>query len=194
MAFDQQSILNSLRDKAPEAWSAYLRRFEDDPQLESGLSMQVIFHHVAPIAKDQESLEWGEIAVRAAELEARTFDPIVREFWQQHAMGLRAWFISEMGSRSDHSILNKDTILSWVTEELTLSVEEASKKATRIGKDLARVKDSSDPKLKQQVLDDLRQLRRIKHRLTVLKMLDDCGELAQSSALNGWLEIREQLP
>jgi len=89
MKTDQQSIFNSLKDKEPEAWIAYLHRFENDPQLTSGLSMQVIFQHVAPLAKDRESLVWGEVAVRAAELEARDRSDVERENALLWAMRMR---------------------------------------------------------------------------------------------------------
>ena len=46
----------------------------------------------------------------------------------------------------------------------------------------------------QGVHDDLRQLRRIKHRFDVVKVLADCGELPNDPILNEWLEILEQLP
>ena len=191
---DQQSVLNSMTDKGPEAWSAYLRRFEDDPQLTSVLSMQVIFHYIAPLAKNQESLDWGEVAVRAAELEARDKSGIEREEALLQAMNLRSWFICKVGSRSGHSVLDKEIVLRWVTDGLTLSVTVAREKAERVGEALARMNNSSDPKELQRIADDLRQLRRIKHRLRVVKVLADCGEPASDPALNAWLEIREQLP
>jgi hypothetical protein len=194
METEQQSIMNSLKDKGPEAWSSYLHRFEDDPQLTSGLSMQVIFHHVAPLATRQDSLDWGEVAVRAAELEARNCCGVERENALLWAMNLRSWFICRKGSRSGHQVLDKEIVLRWVAEGLTLSVQAAREKAARIGERLGRVKDSSDPKEVEQVATDLSQLRRIKHRLNAVKMLADCGELGSDPELDGWLEIRDQLP
>src|SRR5215472_7087441 len=133
METDQQSILNSLMDKGPEAFSAYLRRFEDDPQLRSGLSMLVIYGHSAYLAKKQSNQDWAEIAVRAAELEALTStNEIGRQDSRWMAMQLRSWFISKMGSRSDHLVLDKEIVLRWVTEGLTLSVQAAREKAARI--------------------------------------------------------------
>ena len=73
-------------------------------------------------------------------------------------------------------------------------MQTAKEKAALIWKNAARVKGSSDPEGVQRVHDDLRQLRRIKHRLEVLKVLADCGELPKDSILSEWLEIREQLP
>jgi hypothetical protein len=193
MQTDQQSIINSLKDKGPEVWRAYLRPFEEGQPL-TGLNMLVIFHYVAPLAKDQGSLDWAEVAVRAAELQGLNRGGTEREDALEWAMRLRSWFIAKMGSRPDHLVLDKAIILHWVMEGLDISVETAKEKSALIWKDVARVKGSSNPEDRQRVHDDLRQLRRIKHRLNVVKVLSDCGELPTDSILNGWLEIREQLP
>lgn len=193
MQTDQQSIMNSLKDKGPEAWRAYLRPFEEGQPL-TGLNMLVIFHYLAPLAKDQGSLDWAEVAVRAAELQGLSRSGTEREDALQWAMRLRSWFIAKMGSRPNHRVLDKDIILHWVMDGLDISVQTAKEKAALIWKDVARVKGSSNPEGMQGVHDDLRRLRRIKHRLDVLKVLADCGELPNDSISNEWLEIREQLP
>lgn len=190
---DQQSTMDSLREKGPEAWRAYLRPLEEGQPL-TGLSMQVIFHYAAPVAKDQGSLDWAEVAIRAAELEARNRSRTEREDALLRAMRLRSWFIAKMGSRPNHRVLGKEIILHWAMEGLDISVQTAKEKAALIWKDVARVKDSSNPEDRQRVHDDLRKLRRIKHRLYVVKVLADCGELPNDPVLNEWLGIREQLP
>lgn len=43
-------------------------------------------------------------------------------------------------------------------------------------------------------LSEIRQLRGIKNRLSVLSGLDQHGLLPDNSELRGWLEIRSQLP
>ena len=193
MQADQQSIMDSLRDKGPEAWLAYLRPFEEGEAL-TGLSMEVIFHYAAPSVKDQSTLDWGEVAIRAAELEARNSTGTQREDVLLRAMQLRSWFIAKMGSRPNNLVLDKEIILRWALEGLDISVQTAKEKATLIWKDVARVQGSSNPEDKQRVHDDLRQLRRIKHRLNVVKVLADCGELPSDPIFNEWLEMREQLP
>jgi hypothetical protein len=193
MQADQQSIMVSLMDKGPEAWREYLRPFEEGQPL-TGLSMLVIFQYAAPLAKDQDSLDWGEVAIRAAELEALNRSGTEREDALLRAMQLRSWFIAKMGSRPNHRVLDKEIILHWVMEGVDISVQTAKDKAALIWKDVARVKGSSNPEDRQRVHDDLRQLRRIKHRLNVVKVLADCGELPNDPILNEWLEVREQLP
>lgn len=193
MHTDQQSIMNSLKDEGPEAWRAYLHPFEEGIPL-TGLSMQVIFHHTAPLAKNKESLDWAEVAVRAADLEALNCSGTERENAQLRAMRLRSWFIAKMGSRPGHPVLGKEILLHWVMEGLGITAQTTKEKAALIWKDVARVKCSSNSEDVQRVHDDLRQLRRIKHRLNVAKVLADCGEVPNNPILSEWLEIREQLP
>ena len=193
MHADQQSIMDSLKDEGPEAWRAYLRPFEEGQPL-TGLSMEVIFHYAAPLVKDQSTLDWGEVAIRAAELGALNSSGTERENSLLRAMQLRSSFIAKMGSRPNHLVLDKEIILRWVMDGLDISVQTAKQKAALIWKDVARVKGSSNPEDKQRVHDDLRQLRLIKHRLNVVQLLADCGELPNDPVLNEWLEIREQLP
>jgi len=193
MDVDQQSIMDSLKDEGPEAWRAYLRPFEEGQTL-TGLSMQVIFHYAAPLAKDQGSLDWAEVAVRSCELEALNCSGTERENALLRAMQLRSWFITKMGSRPNHLVLDKEIILHWAMEELDVSIQTVKEKAALIWEDVARIKGSSNPEDMQRVHDDLRHLRLIKHRLDVVKVLADCGELPTDSILNEWLEVREQLP
>ena len=179
MPNDQQSILNSLKGKGPEAWRAYLRPFEEGETL-TGLSMLVIFPYAASLARDQLSLEWAEIAVRAAELEATNRGAVEREDALLSAMRLRAWFISKMGSRPHDLILDRDLILSWAMEGVNLTVDEGREKAAVLGDRLAELKRSSNPREKQDVLEDLRMLRRMKHRLSVVNVLADCANCRQT--------------
>jgi hypothetical protein len=193
MQNDQQSIMNSLKDEGPEAWLAYLRPIEQGEQM-TALSMLVVYPFAARRARDQGSLDWAEVAVRAAELEARNHSGVEREDALLWAMQLRSWFISKMGSRPNHLILDKDIILLWAMEGVNLSAGAAKEKAAPLGDRLAGLKNSSNPKDKQDVLEDLRLLRRMKNRLNVVKVLADCSELPSDSPLYKWLEIREQLP
>jgi len=192
MQADQQSIMVSLMDKGPEAWREYLRPFEEGAPL-TGLSMQVIFQYAARLANDQ-NLDWAEVAVRAAELEARNCTGSERENALLWAMNLRSRFICKMGTRSGHLVLDKSLILAWVMEGLKLPLQTANAKAAELKAKLAGIKVLSDPEERQRIGNDLRDLRRIKHRLNAAKVLADCGELPNDPILNEWLEIREQLP
>ena len=193
MQNDQQSVFNTLKAEGPEAWRAYLRPLEEGKPI-TGLSMLVIYHYAAVLAKKQGSLDWAEVAVRAAELEARNCSGASRENALLWAMQLRSWFIAKMGSGSNHFVLDKDVILSWAMEGLKLSVQSAKEKLSSLAELLALAKKSSRTEDRQRLRDDLIELVRIKHRLNVVKVLADCGELTNESPLYAWLQIRELLP
>jgi hypothetical protein len=190
---DQQSTFNSLKNEGPQAWLAYLRPFEEGEST-SVLSMLLIYPHAAGLAKDQGSLEWAEVAVRAAELDARNHSGTEREDALLRAMRLRAWFISKLGSRPNDLILDKAIILRWAMDGVDISVHTAKEKALSIGERIVALKTSSNPEDKQHVLEDLRLLRRMKHRLNVVRVLADSGELPGDSPLSKWLEIHQLLP
>jgi hypothetical protein len=190
---DQQQIMNSLIDKGPEAWGTYLRPFEAGAPL-GGLSMQVVFHHAALLAKKQGSLEWAEVAVRAADLEARHCSGVERENASLWAMNLRTWFICKVGSRPDNLVLDKSIILDWILKGLTFPLQTAIEKAASLNATLAETDSLSSPAERQRASEDLRELRRIKHRLNAAKMLADCNELPDVPILSEWLKVREQLP
>jgi hypothetical protein len=74
MLSEQQGIFDSLKDKGPEEWDAYLRPIEAE-RASASLSMQIAFDHAAKLAQDQSSLKWTEIALRAADLEKKSNVP-----------------------------------------------------------------------------------------------------------------------
>jgi hypothetical protein len=81
-------------------------------------------------------------------------------------------------------------------EGLKLSVQSAKEKISSHAelRALAKKSSNTDTEDRQRLRDDLSELFRIKHRLSVVKVLADCGELPSDSPLYKWLEIREQLP
>ena len=190
---DQQTVFNSLKMQGPEAWLAYLHSFEESGRA-NGLSSQVIFHHAAPLAKHQRSLEWAEVAIRAAELASHGGSDTEREESLLNAMTLRSWFISQMGSRPAHLVLDKEIVIKWAMAALTLSIREVNDKAMSFWENLKRAKESSNSDEMHQVAKDAHQLRWIKHRLNIIKVLADCGELPRDSVFGDWLQLRESLP
>ena len=190
---DQQTAFNTLKMQGPLAWLAYLRNFEETGRA-NGLSLQVIFHHAAPLAKHQRSLDWAEVAIRAAELDSNSGSDTEREESLLSAMTLRSWFISQMGSRPGHFVLDKETVIQWAMAALTLSICEVKDRAMSFWENLKRAKESSNSDALQQTAKDAHQLRWIKHRLNIIKVLVDCGELPSDSVLGEWLQLRESLP
>lgn len=146
MQNDQQSIFNSLQNEGPRAWLSYLRPFEKGEPI-TGLSMDVVYHHAAPLAKNQSSLDWAQVAIIAANLWARNSSGVERENALLWAMKLRSWFISKMGSRPNHPVLDKQIILSWVTDGLSLRRNRRSTKPPHFGKIWQKRRVQRTPKI-----------------------------------------------
>lgn len=132
-------------------------------------------------------MEWAEVATRAAELLGVSRDGDV---WR--AMRIRSEFISEMGSRAGHFVLDKEIVQRWINDALRWPLQEVKDEAAIVCEQLSIAKELSAENRKQ-LLGRLRELRGIKRRLFVAKMIIDSGEVVTPS-LYEWLEIREQLP
>jgi hypothetical protein len=193
MLSDQQRVFELLKNEGPAEWLAYISPFETS-ESQPPLSLLITFDHAALRAKREDSLEWANVAVRAAELNGLTSTGIAREQSRLNAMRMRSWAIAKAGSRAGDPTLDKEIVISWASEALTPPVETVRKKARELWGNLAKARSSKNPEDLQQVGSDLSKLRWIKHRLTVIKVLADCGELPADSTLNEWLKIREELP
>src|SRR5580765_4772437 len=88
-------------EQGPQAWLAYLRRLEEG---EPGLvpSTMLVLEIAAGLATRTNSVDWAEVALRAAALEAGHLNGVERDLICWRAMRLRATFISRMGSHSNH--------------------------------------------------------------------------------------------
>jgi hypothetical protein len=170
-----------------------LRRQESD-ETGTGLSADVICHHAALLAKAEVSLAWALVAIEAVEQSARRSSGAARENGLLRAMNLRSWFVSKMGSRPDDYVLDKRIILKWVQDGLTMTPLEAHERATVLWERIRQARDLADPVAMKAAVTDLQELRRIKRRLNVAKLLADVGELIDETNLQGWLKVREQLP
>jgi hypothetical protein len=182
---EPQPELQTLINRGPEWLGSYLRPFEDGEPIPR--NMLGIYSGAAFLAVHENSLEWAGIAIRAAALFALQDGGRHRESILRRTMRLRAGFIARMGSRPNHPVLGKKQIVDWFTTSLELSMDEVMEKS-------ARWNASRSLSKAQLTLDELRQLRWIKCRLAVVKILGDCGELSIDSPLKAWLEIYAQIP
>lgn len=92
---DQQAEFDLLQGKGPKAWLAYLGQAERSGR-EPGVSLRIIWGHSARLAKELTSLEWAEVAVRAAELDAdltkgKPQADILHDDAVADGMALRTW-------------------------------------------------------------------------------------------------------
>ncbi|HEX6772982.1 MAG TPA: hypothetical protein VF126_13195 [Acidobacteriaceae bacterium] len=183
---DQQTIFNSLKDQPPNVWLDYIRQCEAGKQT-PGLSFDLIIHYAVPRAEKEASLDWAEVAIRAAELASVAWTDGLRE-----AMRIRAQFISKMGSCPGRFVLDKEVVLRWILNGLRRPRQEVVQEAAAVSKQLAIAKTLSSED-KHRLLGRLRELRTMKQRLSIAKTIIDSGEVLEPS-LDEWLTIRAQLP
>lgn len=184
MKNNSQLTLQEMMDRGPQWLDQYLRKFELG-ELALNNCLIGILDGAASQAYRLSSIEWAGIAIRAAELMAE--NETDREFALQRAMRIRASFISKMGSRHGDVVLDKETIIGWFKSEAKPPIQVARECSERW-------KDQSLPLDRRLPLEQLRELRSLRHRIRVLQTLAECGELPDVPMLREWLEICDLLP
>ena len=158
-------------------------------------------------ASDEGSLDWAEIAVRAANL-AAAGNPTRRHSYLYRAMLVRTLFITRTGSQPGHSILDPAAVVDWFHAELKFSPAEARQRSERW----------KDPRFQQEfaveleihngsgagadgetqhisdTLNELLDLQLLKYRLQLLRRLAECGELPATVTTTEWLQTARYLP
>jgi hypothetical protein len=158
-------------------------------------------------ATNEGSLEWAEIAIRAANLGADA-NPTHRHSYLYRAMLLRTTFITRVGARPGHTVLDPESVLGWFRAELKCSPAEARQRSDRwrdahfqqeFAAELERhnasekADDGETPHI-QETLNDLLELQLLKYRLQLLRRLAESGELPADANVNDWLQTVRYLP
>lgn len=133
------------------------------------------------------ALEWAKISLSVYDLLESRATAGDRDSYAQSAMNLRASLIARFGVVPEHQVLDVDRVVYWFFESLRISVQEAHGRASTYrnqGMNIDNIKE----------LRKIRELRRIKNRLAVLRLLIDSGHLDPRAGLRAWLDIEEQLP
>lgn len=133
------------------------------------------------------ALEWAKISPSVYDLLESRATAGDRDSYVQSAMNLRASLIARFGVVPEHQVLDVDRIVYWFFDSLRISVQEAHGRASTYrnrGVNIDSIKE----------LRKIRELRRIKNRLAVLRLLIDSGHLDPRAGLRAWLDIEEQLP
>ena len=173
----------TLLASAPSAVKRWLTNVEPGQQSPSQkFDWLGLAEATASKARSEMDLDWAEIAISIYNQLARKVDsPSRKESLMYSQMNLRAFFISRLGPTANHLVLDPQPIVKWFFDNLRISVEEASEKASH---------------WTELDIESIRELRRIKNRLAPIKLLKDARMLPQDfdSMLSSWLGIRSQLP
>lgn len=184
MVQDSELGLQAMIDRGPEWLDGYLRQFEQGEPIAEN-SMIGILDGAASMAHFHSSRDWAGIAIRAAELMARAEKD--RDFALQRAMEIRASFIAKLGSREGDPVLDSNIIVRWFKAETRVSIEVAEERSVAW-------RNSPLPAQERLPLNQLRELRAIRHRVKVLRIVSEGDALPDDPMLTKWLRIGNLLP
>ena len=127
-----------------------------------------------------EALKWATIALSVYRYLATKRDvKSVSNSYELSAMSLRAAIICKFGIIIDHPVQNIQTIVTWFGERTSFERDK-----------LILVID----KWRLLPIEQIRELRQIKNRLSVIELLMDNGYLQDEKDLQEWVILKKQLP
>lgn len=129
--------------------------------------------------RKEDSLQWAEVAISIYEYLMKDADLTGRNSFVYSLMNLRANMIMRYGAVSQDRVLDVKQVIDLFFCDINISYTEAATKAA-VWKNLS--------------IENIRELRRIKNRLSALKSLSDAGKLPLNQELKSWLDLREKLP
>lgn len=194
-----------LVEQGPVRLKQYLTECEQGTRQPANLDL--ILEVAEYRATNEGSLEWAEIAIRTANLGAEA-DPTHRHAYLYRAMLLRTTFITRLGARPGHAVLDPGSVVDWFRAELKCSSAEARQRSERwrdshfqqdFAAELERhnagdnAEDGETPHIKE-TLNDLLELQLLKYRLQLLRRLAESGELPADANVNDWLQTVRHLP
>ncbi|HLP91157.1 MAG TPA: hypothetical protein VK184_21580 [Nostocaceae cyanobacterium] len=122
---------------------------------------------------------WAEIAISVYDYLASQANSGTGESFIISSMLLRAAMIADYGSVFGHPVLDSNQIIHWFFHSLKMSLDE-------VIQNTANWKDNN--------IENIRELRRIKNRLKVILVLTESDKFKPDEELKAWLSLREKLP
>jgi hypothetical protein len=205
MQSDSLVPAKELVEQGPVRLKQYLAECEQGTR--EPAKLELILEVAEYRAANECSVDWAEIAVRAANLSAAA-NPKRRHSYLYRAMLLRTQFITRLGSEAGHPVLDADVVVRWFFEELKFSPAEAKQRSERwkdhrFQQEFATELENHDssesgadaetPHIKE-TLNELLDLQLLKYRLKLLRRLAESGELPPDPANMEWLQTAKFLP
>ena len=125
------------------------------------------------------NLMWAEVATSVYERLAAESSSPESESFVNSAMMLRVAMITRFGSISEHDVLDINFITRWFFSSLDMSYDEVNEKAHS---------------WQTCSINDIRKLRQIKNKLSVLSVLSESDLFQLNEELSAWLALRKKLP
>jgi hypothetical protein len=204
---DSLAPVGQLVEQGPARLKQYLAECEQGAR--EPVNLELILEVAEYRASEEASIDWAEIAVRAANL-AAAGTPNRRHSYLYRAMLVRTLFITRLGSQPGHLILDSATIVDWFYAELRFSPAEARQLSERwkdhhfqhqFAAELETHKDdfngdgpAREPPHIRETLNELLELQLLKYRLQLLRRLAESGELPATPSTTEWLQTVKFLP
>ncbi len=173
---------NVLLHQSPSEVLNWMQSAWSNPQvIREGFNWLGVAEGVGTKANLNADLGWAEVAIRIYEwLAGRANDESIRHSELSSAMSLRASMINKRHQTVlDHIVLDSKRIVHWFYNELNVPYDEVVHKVEN---------------WEALQLDQIRSLKRIKNRLSILKSLIAKGYIQPDKSLQAWLEVYPKLP
>lgn len=139
------------------------------------------------------ALKWAKISIRIYDSLSISNHESCESFCLS-SMTLRANFILEMGALENDMVLDPQKIIDWFQESAVLSHNEAVDKATKLRGQLSQeIAKKKSPEDFKSIIRESLELRKIKTRLGVIKILNDSPNVTLPSNVEKWLSIQAEL-
>jgi hypothetical protein len=173
---------NLLLHQSPSEVLNWLRSAWSDPRImPEGFNWLGLAEGAGTKANLNADLQWAEVAIRIYEwLASRANDEDIRHSDLSSAMSLRASMINKKHQTiPDHIVLDSQRIVNWFYSKLNMYDDEV----------VPMIEN-----WRALPLDQIRTLKRIKNRLSILKALVAQGYIQPDESLQTWLELYSKLP
>lgn len=198
-------LLNSLLKKKPVQVQVWLKSiWTKEQQVSEEFNWLGLAEVAASLARENLAfkdnlfaLEWAKIATSVYEFLAESnSNTFAKNSFTQSSMLLRSNMIFKLGNLLDDPVLDAEEIVNWFFKELKFSYKEAIQKSS-LWRELSPEKYEELAKNEKQLelaLEEIRDLREIKNRLAVIRVLTQNELFKPNEEIKAWNALWEKLP
>jgi hypothetical protein len=139
---------------------------------------------------------WAEISIFIYDLLANSTQNLSERLsFQESSMLLRTCLIKKSGSREGDFILDKNIIINWFFDNLEFkSIVDLENEISSISKLQESDKLTKLPENIGEYIERIKNLRNIKRRLSIIKLLSENDQINLSISLKDWISKWGEIP
>ena len=174
------ALLNQLLQRKPSQVEAWLQRVRSGQEkVPEGFNWLGLAEGAAFNARSETDLTWTKVAISIYEDLANHSKNSDSHSFMLSSLNLRVYMIAKLGVVSGDAILDSDKIIHHFFSTVKFPYEWVEKKAS----DWTRLE-----------LKEIKELRRIKNYLAVIRFLMESGKHDCNQKLKDWLSLEAKLP